>query len=339
MSNQPFIGQISTMASRFVPRGWAVCDGSLLQISQNKLLFSMIGNVYGGDGVSTFGLPDLRGRLAIHNGEGFPIGSIGGQEQVTLTVDQLPSHSHVPQAVPAPARLASPAWAGWAFGSDSYTTDPLDALMSQKTVATAGDGEPHDNMMPFLAINFIIAIEGVTPNPDEDAGNEFFVAEVRMAAFNFAPRGWLPANGQLLPIATHQALFAILGTTYGGDGKSNFALPNLQDRTPIHRNQQYSAGHAGGQVQHILTVDELPLHGHGALANVQSPNPSPSIFPQDAVWGVGAKSHYAAPVGSGSPMSDKAISSVGGFVPHQNMQPFQAISFIIRTGSAQPGEA
>jgi len=334
MSDQPFVGQIATFAGRRAPRGWAMCDGSLLEISKYKDLFNVIKNVYGGDGTTNFALPDLRGRLTIHQAEGFSLGSIGGQEQVTLNPAQLPSHSHNALAITTQANLANPSGAVWAYGSNSYTTDPLDALMSPNAIDSAGGGQAHNNMMPFLSISFIIALEGVTPDPHQDADNEYFIGEVRLTAFGFAPGGWRLADGQLLPIASNQALFSLLGTTYGGDGRTTFALPDLQGRTPIHRSQDHQAGQTGGQQAHILTLNEIPVHSHRANANVESPNPSPSNFPAGAIWGVGAASHYARPAGSVSPMNPKAISSVGGFEAHQNMQPFQVINFIVRTGGS-----
>ncbi|HEY6333420.1 MAG TPA: tail fiber protein [Blastocatellia bacterium] len=338
MSNKPFVGQIATIASTYAPRLWALCDGSTLQVSQNEDLFSVIKSTYGGDGINTFALPDLRGRLTVHQGNGFPLGARGGDEQVTLTTDELPSHCHLPTAVFGKnADQVSPRGAGWAFGSESYTKDDYDALMSQNgTIKPAGGGQPHNNMMPFLAINFVIAVEGVLPEPDKDVSNEYFVGEVRMVAFHFAPGGWQLANGQTLPIANNQALFSLAGTAYGGDGTTNFALPNLEGRTPIHRDQQHPVGEADGQSEHILTLDEMPRHTHNTNGNVQSPNPSPSIFPNNAVWGVGQKPHYATPTGSSVLMSDKAISTVGGFVGHQNMQPFQVISFIVRLVTSSP---
>ena len=336
MSYDPFVGEIRIFAGNFAPRGWAFCEGQQLPISENDQLFSLIGTTYGGDGNTTFALPDLRGRVAIDQDQQFAIGALGGQETVVLSPPQIAAHSHSVAAAGAEANRTSPAGALWAGGSNSYSPAHPDQVMSHNgTILPNGGGQPHQNMMPFLTINFIIALQGTFPVRDRDANVEFFTAEVRMAAFNFAPGGWLAANGQMLQIARYQALFSLLGTTYGGDGKTTFALPNLQGRTAIHRDDQYPVGLAGGEQAHTLTVAELPAHNHEVRGNSTSPNPSPSAFPANSVWGVGKNSHYS----NGDPsvtMSPEAISSTGGGQPHQNMSPFLAVNYFIRVGGNYP---
>jgi microcystin-dependent protein len=151
----------------FAPSGWAICDGSILPIAENDVLFNLIGITYGGDGQSTFALPDLRGRAPIHQGNGFVIGQAGGVEAVTLTINQLPVHNHVPQAaIGATGNPAnSPAgnvWSGWTGGQ--FTTQAPAVNMNAAAINTDGGSQPHDNMVPFLAINFIISLFGVFPS-------------------------------------------------------------------------------------------------------------------------------------------------------------------------------
>jgi microcystin-dependent protein len=151
----------------FAPQGWAICDGSILSIASNDTLFNLIGTTYGGDGQSTFALPDLRGRAPIHQGNGFVIGQAGGVEAVTLTINQLPVHNHVPQAaIGATGNPAnSPAgniWSGWTGGQ--FTTQAPAVNMNAAAINTDGGSQPHDNMVPFLAINFIISLFGVFPS-------------------------------------------------------------------------------------------------------------------------------------------------------------------------------
>src|SRR5580693_3802593 len=121
MSNIPFIGEIRIFAGNFAPQDWAICDGGLLPISENEQLFDLIGATFGGDGVQTFALPDLRGRVAVHPNAQFPVGQSGGQEAVQLMPQQIPAHSHTASATSAAASQTSPAGALWASGSHSYS--------------------------------------------------------------------------------------------------------------------------------------------------------------------------------------------------------------------------
>ena len=169
---QPYIGEIRIFAGNFAPLNWAFCDGSQLAISQNDALFNLIGTTYGGDGVNTFALPNLLGRTPIHQGtdtHGNPnfIGQLGGAETVTLTLNQIPSHSHVPQA--ALGATGNPAnspagnvWSGWTGGQ--FTPQAPAVNLNAAAVGLDGGSQPHDNLAPFLAINFIISLFGIFPS-------------------------------------------------------------------------------------------------------------------------------------------------------------------------------
>lgn len=166
MSN-PYVGEIRIFAGNFAPVGWAFCDGSILAISENTTLFQLIGTTYGGDGQSTFALPDLRGRVPIHVGSGFTLAQAGGVETVTLTTNQIPAHSHVPQAaIGATGNPAnSPAgnvWSGWTGGQ--FTTQAPAVNLNGAAIGPDGGSQPHDNMPPYLAINFIISLFGIFPS-------------------------------------------------------------------------------------------------------------------------------------------------------------------------------
>jgi microcystin-dependent protein len=152
-----------------------------------------------------------------------------------------------------------------------------------------------------------------------------FLGEVRMFSFGFPPKGWLLCNGQLLGINQNQALFALLGTTYGGDGTTTFALPNLQGRIPIHRAASYSQGSKGGEEAHTLVTTEIPNHTHGVQGSSDAPNQS---SPVNGFWPtVGALTPYA-PGGDGSTMASGVVGLVGG-QPHENRPPFLVINFAI----------
>jgi microcystin-dependent protein len=156
----------------FAPRGYALCNGQILAIAQNDALYALIGTTYGGNGQETFALPDLRGRVPVHRGQGpglsnYVIGQVGGSEAVTLTLQQMPLHTHAAQADPNTGTANSPAAHSWAAQSGAKQFAPgaaANTTMSPQAVTLAGGSQPHDNMMSFLVIHFIIALEGVFPS-------------------------------------------------------------------------------------------------------------------------------------------------------------------------------
>lgn len=171
--SESFVGEIKMFAGSFAPRGWALCDGQLLAVSQNDALFSLLGTIYGGDGRTTFGLPDMRGRIPVHQGSGpgltpRQIGAKSGTENEILNSNQLPVHNHGFQA------SASAADSGYPAGQLVADTEPASVYnatapdnsntMPTNTVGNAGAGQSHPNMMPFQCINFIIALSGIYPS-------------------------------------------------------------------------------------------------------------------------------------------------------------------------------
>jgi microcystin-dependent protein len=170
--SEPFVGEVRMFAGNFAPRGWAFCDGQLLAVSQNDALFSLLGTIYGGDGRTTFGLPDLRGRIPIHAGHGpglseRRLGAKGGAEKVTLTVNQLPSHTHNFQASQDFANQTNPQDLFVAQSSlvDLYVQDSLPTEnMASDSIDSVGGSRSHTNLQPFLCINFIIALFGIYPS-------------------------------------------------------------------------------------------------------------------------------------------------------------------------------
>ncbi len=255
----PFIGEIGFFAGNFVPRGWAFLDGQLLSIQQNTALFSLLGTTYGGDGQTTFALPDMRGRLAMHAGRGpglsdRRLGQKIGVESVTLSNAQIPTHQH-----------------------SLHWPSPNDATLP------TGGGAAHTNMQPSLTLNYIIALQGVSPSstiaPGSDElsatddapvvtlGADPMLGEITLFGGTFAPRGWAFCDGQLLPIQQYSALFSILGTTYGGDGRVTFGLPDLRGRVPIHPGtgpglSAIARGQVVGSENVTLDMGQLPVHLH-----------------------------------------------------------------------------
>jgi microcystin-dependent protein len=166
---QPYVGEIRMFGGNFAPAGWHFCDGALLPISENETLFQLIGTTYGGDGQETFALPDLQGRAPMHQGNGFILAETGGVETVTLTVNQIPAHSHPYLATVNLASATSPqgnvlAQTNVAGVQDFFPQAGTQALAANALTATGGS-QPHDNMQPYLGVSFIISLFGIFPSP------------------------------------------------------------------------------------------------------------------------------------------------------------------------------
>ncbi len=165
---QPFLGEITPVAFPFAPKGWAMCNGQLLSISQNTALFSLLGTTYGGDGITNFALPDLRGRASVSSGSNYPLGSTGGVESLTLNANQMPAHSHAPVCSTQAGSSGEPAgqvWAGSSSGETLYQTGANpNGSMATGVITPSGSSQAHTNLQPFLVINFIIALVGIFPS-------------------------------------------------------------------------------------------------------------------------------------------------------------------------------
>lgn len=169
--SEPFVGEIRMFAGNFPPRGWAFCDGQLLAVSQNDALFSLFGTIYGGDGRTTFGLPDLRGRVPVHAGHGpglseRRLGSKAGAEQVTLTTNQLPNHTHSSKVSPNYGSRSNPEESVLAknIKEVGYSSEPPDGSMNSSSITNVGGSQSHTNLMPFLCVNFIVSLIGIYPS-------------------------------------------------------------------------------------------------------------------------------------------------------------------------------
>jgi microcystin-dependent protein len=164
---QPYVGEIRMFAGNFAPAGWAFCDGELLPISEFETLFNLIGTTYGGDGENTFAMPDLRGRIPVHQGGGNVLAETGGVEEVTLTTAQIPAHTHALLAVSdVRGNQISPAGAlpAQSYSVTPYINDAPAGAFNASAVGTVGLGQPHTNFQPYLCISFIIALFGIFPS-------------------------------------------------------------------------------------------------------------------------------------------------------------------------------
>ncbi len=166
---QPFLGEIRPVGFNFAPRGWALCEGQLMPISQNSALFQLVGTIYGGDGQSTFGIPDLRSRVPVGQGAGYVMGQTGGVENVTLSVNQLPAHNHAASGTNNAGIHAAPGGNVWATDASGATAEyevssSIDGAMHPSAITSTGGSQPHPNLQPYLPVNFIIALQGIFPS-------------------------------------------------------------------------------------------------------------------------------------------------------------------------------
>ena len=230
------IGVLSQFAGNFAPNGTMFAHGQLLNIADYSSLFAIIGTTYGGDGINTFALPDLRGRTAIGAGNGFTVGQVVGSDQTYLTNANLPTQ-------------------------------------------VGGGGVPVSNYGPSLVLNPVIITQGLYPSDGRDFDSEEnTMSEIIFFAGNYTSfRNALPAIGQVLPIASNQALFSLLGTSFGGNGTTNFALPDLRGRAVVGEGNGWTVGNYIGTSTFVIDYTDLPpvnLTANGSAPNLQgTPNP------------------------------------------------------------------
>jgi len=161
---EPFLSEIRIVSFNFAPKGWALCNGQFLPINQNQALFSLLGTTFGGNGQTTFALPDFRGRMPIHVGGGHSLGERGGETAQTLTLNELPQHTHVPRATSSVGGATGPTGNAFAASHGSYAASAT-ASMHASAIAAVGGSQPHENMPPYLTLNFVIALQGIFPSP------------------------------------------------------------------------------------------------------------------------------------------------------------------------------
>ena len=335
---------------------WALCDGQLLPINQNQALFSILGTTYGGNGTTTFALPDLRGRSPVHAGQGpglasIQLGQAAGEENHTLISSEMPSHTHPVKGDAANASASTPTGNVWAASANNpFSSSAPNAALNPASVGAAGGSQPHPNLQPYTVVNFVIALDGDLPlaqlgcgrtcrwrhsaGTKEKTMSDPFIAEIRMFGGNFAPRGWAFCNGQLLSIAQNTALFSLLGTTYGGNGQTTFGLPDLQGRSPMHQGQGPGLtprvlGETSGQENVTLLASQMPAHTHQPQADASGGG---QTSPANATWGAGGRGRppaYAANPAPAAALSPQALAPTGGSQPHNNRSPYLGVSFII----------
>ena len=162
--SEPFLSEIKLVSFNFAPKGWALCNGQLLPINQNQALFALLGTTYGGNGQTNFALPNLRGRVPIHMGNGHTQGEAAGSTAVTVNIQQLPTHLHPLQATNNNGATGNPTGAFLGSVNNMYGAASSLTTMAAGSVSSVGGSQPHNNMMPYLVLNFIIALQGIFPS-------------------------------------------------------------------------------------------------------------------------------------------------------------------------------
>jgi len=162
--SEPFLAEIKIISWNYPPKGWAFCNGTLLPINQNQALFAVLGTTYGGDGIRTFGLPNLQGRVPMHVGNGIVLGELGGESTHTLNISEIPAHTHTPVGTSNSASLASPGGNLWCANQANPYATSVNTSMNPACVSPTGGSQPHQNMSPYLVLNFVIALQGIFPS-------------------------------------------------------------------------------------------------------------------------------------------------------------------------------
>lgn len=328
------IGEVRMFAGSYVPAGWLACHGQTLAVAQFSTLFSVLGTTWGGDGATTFRLPDLRGRTPLGTGTGVgltprTLGETGGTETVTLTTAEMPAHAHVVRGSAAQATDGAPAGRVPAVTPDAtpYRTGGTTWLAPQ-ALDGVGQGQPHENRSPVLGLHLAVCVEGEYPADGADDGDTT-IGEIRLMAGTRVPAGWLACDGAQHSISGNQALYTLLGVTYGGDGVQTFGVPDLRGRVPLHPAPGRPAGSVGGAERVALQASQLPPHAHTARATA---SPASTGSPGGALHAAAANARYAA-----SPqVAGASTDTAGSSAPHTNMPPYAGMTFVIAAYGEYP---
>jgi microcystin-dependent protein len=352
MAAAPILSELRIFPYGIVPKGWIPCNGQILPIAQNQALFALLQTIYGGNGVTTFAIPNLNGRVPMHrgfnqkSGSTLYLGETGGEQTHTLKIAEIPNHTHQAIASPFVPDRNTPENNFWTAnqGFKPYGSQSDNPPMSSSALKEAGENAPHNNMAPFLVLNICMAIEGIFPGPnDPEIDGDPWTSEIRMFAGTLLPNFWVPCDGQTLPISKNSELFGLVGTLYGGDGISTVGMPGLQASAPLMAGQgngltHYDLGETGGTVTVTLTEAQVPLHTHAAMAKESGDEGEP----EGRIWANPGSQPPLPPFFSSTletdpqQMNAAAIGSTGGGGPHNNLMPFGVVTYCIATRGTNP---
>lgn len=349
----------------FVPQGWFACIGTTLPIQQYSTLFALLGTTYGGDGRTTFMLPNIQGYAVMGSGAGpgltpRTIGEVVGNKEHMLLIPEMPSHRHRITAKASTGSVAetiNPAGSYPAqLGNEStYAATPKVESVQQVDKLNVGSNFPHNNMQPSLVMNYCLCYTGDFPSsgdPDDYSGVDCFVGEIKLFAGVRIPAGWAVCDGRTVSISQHETLFTLLGTTYGGNGQTDFALPDMRGRIPVSHGaapsgRTYVLGQKSGTEEVRLLLNEIPAHTHFSptllddkvqqFSNASATAKANSTVGAHAAIVPGKKLYGKTKSGSFTGDLLTAETTVeGGNQPHNNMQPTICLHYIIAMNGIYP---
>lgn len=332
-----YVGEIRAFAFPYATDGWLPCDGQVLPAQNNYTLFSLLGATFGGDGVSNFALPDIRGRMLLGQGQStdksYSLGEKGGSETIALNLANLPAHSHALRCSSQAGDTGSPVKAVLATiqsGSLTYVAAAKTGktgIMDADSISPAGRTGTLDNMSPFITMNYMIATNGLYPTFDGGGDDIAFLGEIKMFAFSRPPNGgWMPCDGRILQCNQHQGLFSLLGDAFGGDGKKTFALPDLRGTIPMYPSASaQKSGKRGGARTNTLNASHLPSHNHALNSDKEK---GTLAGPLTNFWGATTTNYYTANAPD-KEMDASVITPTGSSMPFDNMPPHLAVNFCI----------
>lgn len=334
----PYISEIRSFAFSRVPMDWEPCDGRLLQVNDYTMhLFLLIGTTFGGD-ENHFRLPDLRNRTIIGSGPEYRAFTQGGEQMHQLIYHEMPRHHHTAIASVNGSDSVTPKDNFWP--SDAGYATHNDNTMSDQATGKVGGDVPHNNMSPYLAINYAICVKGFPPPPDFKIVYDF-AGTIRAFPKILYKGWWLPCDGTVLPIEHYKTLFSVIGWTYGGNKSTTFALPDLRGRATVNWGKPeglspYRLGEKGGETMVKLTTDHMPRHNHAALASTRGNTTQPGGH----VWANEDRrppvDGFASQKGEGAVMNPAALGEAGGDQPHNNMMPYLTLEYMIAAGGDMP---
>lgn len=367
-TSDQYFGEVRLFAGERVPGDWHVCDGTLLSINEHQALYALLGTTWGGDGNKTFAIPDLRSRVPVGVGQGIglTLRVLGGMFGEETAVAKLAKHTHAFQATTSAATTMTP---NGAVLAKVAPVDPVDGLyiadaetntvakLDADAVEPAGGSGSHPNSMPAMALTYMIALMGLFPAPGKSAprhkkrhhrlkqgqDDEALTGEVRAFPYFRLPPGWMACDGMLLPVGQYQALFAVIGNKFGGDGKTTFALPNLCNRIVVGTGEgprltNHERGDVWGTETVTLTIATMPRHTHRIVTQytldqsqlldepantaVLSRTDSQFDFRKDAVVN--------------TTLASLTLAAAGGGNGHENRQPVLGLRYCICVDGEYP---